>query len=640
MGNFPGVTVERAESELKRRKDVILTDLPGIYSLSPYSAEETVTRDFLISGKPDAIINIVDGMNIERNLYLTLQVLEMGIPTVIALNMIDEMRKNRRYADISSLSRSLGVLVVPISALGGEGTDELADIAVRLASEHKTPERTGFYSGGLHNCIRLVSGIVSEKAKERNIPLSFAASKLVEGDGLMENSLGLSENERQSVSGIVKETEKRLGTDREAMLADARYAFIGSVCEKSVVRHGESAGARRSDRIDSVVTNRFLSVPINLLIMASVFVLTFGTAGKYLSALLSRGIDALTLAADGVLTRWDVNTAVHSLVTDGVFRGVGSVLSFLPAVLVLFTCLSVLEDSGYMARLAFVTDAFLRKIGLSGCSFAPVLMGFGCSVPAIMATRTIASERDRIMTVMLIPFVSCGAKMPVYAVVAAAVFPANVMPVVAALCTLGVLLGVLSSVLLKSTLFRGNSVPFIMEMPPYRFPSPRNVAHRMLQRTKDFLEKAFTTVFLASIAVWFLRSFDMRLMYTSEPSRSLLAAIGRNLEFIFSPLGFGDWRIVTSLVSGITAKENIVGTLGVLFGAGEDTLATVLGAAFPTAASGLSFLVFVMLYMPCIAAVNAIRRELGAKAALGIVVYQTLTAYAVSFAVYSAASLM
>ena len=605
-----------------------MVDLPGIYSISPYTMEEIVTRDFVLGGKPDGIINIVDATNIERNLYLTLQLLELRIPTVVALNMMDELTGNGGSVDIQKMSKALGVPVVPISAAKNEGVSELTRQFVRVAKERILPKVMDFCPvGPVHRCIHAVSHLIEDHAQRAGVSPRFCATKLIEGDESFLEMLELRQNERELLEHSIIEMEHDSGMDRNAALAAMRYDFIEKVAAESVVKAHESREHRRSMRIDAVLTNRYAAIPLFLGIMFLVFYLTFHVVGAWLSDLLSLGIDGVTALVDRGLTAYGINPVVHSLIVDGVFAGVGSVLSFLPLIVVLFFFLSVLEDTGYMARVAFVMDKLLRKIGLSGRSFVPMLIGFGCSVPAIMATRTLSSDRDRKMTILLTPYMSCSAKIPIYAVFSAAFFPKYAAFVMIGLYALGIVLGILVALVLKGTLFQGKPVPFVMELPNYRFPSPRNVAILLWEKAWDFIRRAFTVIFTATILIWFLQTFDLRLNVVSNSADSILALVGRWIAPVFQPLGFGDWRAVTALISGFTAKEAVISTLGVLLGVGMDNLGPALGTLFTPLAAG-SFLIFTLLYTPCVAAVATIRRELGSKLqTLGVVVMQCVVAW-------------
>ncbi len=634
VGNFPGVTVESKEGVIRGYKDDTVVDLPGIYSLSPYTDEEIVTRDFLLKNKPDGIINIVDATNIERNLYLSMQLIELHIPMVIALNMMDEVRANGGTIKIDKLQEELGVPVVPISASKNEGIDELIETAVRTAQNRQYPRRQDFCSGAVHRAIHSIAHLVEDHAERIHTPPRFAATKLVEGDEPMLNALNLSDNEKDMVEHAVTEMERELDTDREAALADMRYTFIDRLCADTVVKCGESKEHARSVKMDNLLTNKYLAIPIFLLIMLLIFWLTFGVIGSFLSDLLSQGIDFVTNVVSDALTAYGINPVVHSLVIDGVFAGVGSVLSFIPTIVVLFFFLSILEDSGYMARVAFVMDKLLRKIGLSGRSFVPMLIGFGCSVPAIMATRTLSSERDRKMTILLTPFMSCSAKLPIYGMITMAFFPKYRALVMIGLYVLGMVVGVLMGLLLKRTLFHGKPVPFVMELPNYRLPSPKSVGMLLWDKAKDFLTRAFTVIFVATIIIWFLQSFDVRLNPVSAGDDSMLAGIGRWIAPIFAPLGFGDWRASTALLTGFSAKEAVVSTFAVLTGSNTANMSAALSSIF-TPLTAISFLVFTLLYTPCVAAISAVRREMNSgKAAVGVVFLQTGVAWVVAFIVY------
>lgn len=635
VGNFPGVTVDQKTGELRAHKGCSVVDLPGIYSLRPYTNEEIVTRDFILNQNPDGIINIVDATNIERNLYLTLQLLEMHIPMVLALNMMDEVRSNGGSINVKEMTEALGIPVVPISAAKGEGIEDLIHEALHVAKHRIYPKVTDFCEKGpVHRCIHAVSHQVEDHAQRIGMSPRFAASKIVEQDEDIVKRLDLSQNELEMMEHSVEEMETDHNMDRNAAMADMRYTFIEKVCHRSVIKCQESREHLRSVKIDNILTHRFLAIPMFLMIMLLVFYLTFGLIGDGLSDLLAEGIDYVTGLADRGLTAYGINEVVHSLVIDGIFAGVGSVLSFLPIIVVLFFFLSILEDSGYMARVAFVMDHLLRKIGLSGRSFVPMLIGFGCTVPAVMSSRTLASERDRKMTIMLTPFISCSAKIPIYAVFTAAFFEKYQALVMTGLYIGGMAVGILVALVFKHTAFRGKPMPFVMELPNYRLPSPKSVVLLMWDKAKDFIQRAFTIIFVATIIIWFLQTFDSRLNVVDNSADSLLAGIGRVLAPVFAPLGFGDWRISTSLITGFTAKEAVVSTMGVLMGTNVASLGAVLSGLF-NPASALSFLVFTLLYTPCVAAVASIRREMhsGLKAA-GVVVMQCLIAWLVSFAVY------
>ena len=641
VGNFPGVTVDQKSGEIRGQKDCNVVDLPGIYSIRPYTPEEIVTRDFILNQHPDGLINIVDATNIERNLYLTLQLMEMRIPMVLALNMMDEVTVNGGTIDIQGMSRALGIPVVPISAAKNQGVDELVKIAVLTAKNRVYPAVYDFCTPGpVHRCIHAVVHQIEDHAEAARLPVRFAATKLIEEDEDIRTRLELDQNELELLEHSVQEMESECGMDRNAALADMRYNFIENVCEKTVVKCRESKERARSEAIDRVVTNKYLALPLFFGIMLSIFYLTFNVIGAFLSDLLAAGIDSLTAAVDAGLTAYGLNPVVHSLVIDGVFAGVGSVLSFLPIIVVLFFFLSILEDTGYMARVAFVMDQLLRKIGLSGRSIVPMLIGFGCSVPAIMSTRTLASERDRRMTILLTPFMSCSAKIPIYGVFTVAFFPRYAALVMIALYFTGILVGIIAAKLLGATAFRGNPVPFVMELPNYRFPSAKSVWQLCWDKAKDFLTRAFTIIFVATIIVWFLQTFDTRLNLVTDSANSLLATVGTVLAPLFAPLGFGDWRVSTALITGFIAKESVISTLGILTGAGTDVTVEALGSLFTTVTAA-SFLVFTLLYTPCVAAISAVKRELGSgwKAA-GVALSQCAVAWVVSFLVYRAALLL
>ena len=640
VGNFPGVTVDQKSGEIRGQKNCTVVDLPGIYSIRPYTNEEIVTRDFILNQKPDAILNIVDATNIERNLYLTLQLMEMQIPMVLALNMMDEVRNNGGTIDVQKMSLELGIPVVPISAVRGEGIDELVDNVVRVAKNRIRPAVMDFCSPGpVHRCIHAVAHQIEDHAQKAGIPVRFAATKLIEGDEDIIERLALDQNELELVEHSILQMEDEYGMDRNAALADMRYVFIEGICHDSVVKCHESREHIRSLRIDSVLTSKYWAIPIFLGLMLAIFWLTFSVIGSFLSDLLAMGIDALTAAADAGLTAYGINPVVHGLIIDGVFAGVGSVLSFLPIIVVLFFFLSILEDTGYMARVAFVMDKLLRKIGLSGRSIVPMLIGFGCSVPAIMATRTLSSQRDRKMTISLTPFMSCSAKIPIYAVFSAAFFPRYAPLVMICLYAGGILVGILVAKVLGHTLFRGNPVPFVMELPNYRFPSLKSVVLLMWDKAKDFLQRAFTVIFVATVIIWFLQTFDSRLNVVSNSADSLLAMIGQVIAPLFAPLGFGDWRVSTSLITGFIAKESVVSTLGILLGSSAN-VGAALGQLF-TPVTAVSFLAFTLLYTPCVAAISAVRRELDSGwKALGVSVSQCCIAWVVSFLVYHIALLV
>lgn len=636
VGNFPGVTVDRKDGQIKNHPEATVTDLPGIYSLSPYTNEEIVTRDFLIQNKPRGIINIVDATNIERNLYLTMQLIEMDIPMVLALNMMDEVRENGGTIQVNRLEEALGIPVIPISAAKNEGIGELIEHAIHVARYDECPGRLDFCDANgengqaaIHRCIHAVVHLIEDHAKKAEIPARFAATKLVEGDKLILQQLGLDRNEEETLEHMIHEMEEECAKDREAALADMRFKFIEKVCTQTVVKPTESKAHARSVKADKILTGKYTALPAFAAIMGLIFWLTFGVIGAGLSDWLSVGIDIVTDFADRALTAYGLNSVVHSLIIDGIFAGVGSVLSFLPIIVVLFFFLSILEDSGYMARIAFVMDKLLRKIGLSGRSFVPMIIGFGCSVPAIMATRTLSSERDRKMTILLTPFMSCSAKLPIYALFTYAFFPKYRALVMVGLYFTGIIVGVLFSLLLKNTAFQGEPVPFVMELPNYRLPSLKSVGMLIWDKAKDFITKAFTIIFMASIVIWFLQTFDVRLNVVVDSKDSLLALIGGFAAPVFVPLGFGDWRISTALITGFTAKESVVSTLTVLFGGDMSALNTLF-----TPFSALVFLVFTLLYTPCVAAIASVKREMGtARSAFLVVIMQCVIAWIVAFAV-------
>ena len=634
VGNFPGVTVDQKVGTIRGTAHQVV-DLPGIYSIRPYTQEEIVTRDFILKSKPDAILNIVDATNIERNLYLTLQLLTLKVPTVIALNMMDELTGNGGSVDVQKLSQELGVPVVPISAAKNQGISELVDIMLTTAENRTIPKVQDFCpEGPVHRCIHAVCHIIEDHAQRVQLPRRFAATKLIEGEEEFFDLLKLSQNEKELIEHSIIEMEADTGLDRNAALADMRYNFIEKVCTGCVTKASESKEHRRSVKIDKVLTNRYLAIPLFAAIMGLVFFLTFNVIGAALSDVMTYAVDGLTQLADRALTAYGINPVVHSLVIDGIFAGVGSVLSFLPIIVTLFFFLSILEDSGYMARVAFVMDKLLRKIGLSGRSFVPMLIGFGCSVPAIMATRTLSSNRDRKMTILLTPFISCSAKIPIYTLFAAAFFPGRELVVMLALYFGGIVVGILMALLLKNTLFHGNPVPFVMELPNYRFPSAKSVLLLMWEKAEDFLTRAFTVIFMATVIIWFLQTFDLKLNVVSDSTGSILAWLGQLFTPIFAPLGFGDWRMITALVSGFTAKEAVVSTFGVILGVSNEQLHQALHLLF-TPQSAASFLTFCLLYTPCVAAVATIRRELGSKLkTVGVVIAQCAVAWVAAFLVY------
>lgn len=644
VGNFPGVTVEQKIGEIRAHPDCSVVDLPGIYSLRPYTQEEIVTRDFILEQRPDCIINITDATNIERNLYLTMQLLELDIPMVLALNMMDEVRANGGTIDIDKMSRELGIPVVPISAIKGEGVSELCDRAIEVGMSKRRPARADFCRADspCHRCIHAVMHLVQDHAEKNDLPIRFCASKLIESDNDIAKRLGLDSNEIELIEHCLIQLESESGLDRNAALADMRYTFIESVVEAAVVKCSESREHRRSVAIDKVLTGKYTAIPMFLGVILLIFWLTFNVIGAGLQELLEYGIEQLSMVVDGVLTSFGLNPVIQSLIIDGIFAGVGSVLSFLPVIVVLFFFLSILEDTGYMARVAFVMDKPLRKIGLSGRSFVPMLIGFGCSVPAIMATRTVSSDRDRKMTTMLVPFMSCSAKIPIYSVFVAAFFPGNGALVMFALYLIGMMLAILAALILSRThKFRGKPVPFVMELPNYRFPSPRSVALLLWEKARDFIERAFSIIFIATVVIWFLQSFDYRLNPVADSTDSLLALVGRQISVIFKPLGFGDWRFSTSLISGFIAKEQVVSTLAVLAGCEQSKLYAALPSLFGSTLAACSFLVFTLLYTPCVAAVSAIRREFGSRrATVGIVIMQCAVAWLAAFLVYTIGGLI
>ncbi len=630
VGNFPGVTVDRKDGAIKGYPNTNITDLPGIYSMSPYSSEEIVSRNFVLNEHPKAIINIVDATNIERNLYLTMQLLEMDIPMVVALNMMDEVTGNHGSIDVNAIEGMLGVPVIPISAAKNEGVDELVKHAIHIAKYQERPLRQDFcdkqeHGGAVHRCIHAVEHLIEDHAEDADIPVRFAATKAIEGDHLIIEKLKLDENETETLSHIVKQMETERGLDRSAAIADMRFDFIEKLCEQTVVKPKESRERIRSEKIDRILTGKYTGIPCFIAIMALVFYLTFNVIGAALQSLLELGIDKLAGLTDAAMTAANVNSALRSLVIDGIFTGVGSVLSFLPVIVTLFFFLSLMEDSGYIARVAFMMDKLLRKIGLSGRSIVPMLIGFGCTVPAVMATRTLTSERDRKMTILLTPFMSCTAKLPIYAFFVSVFFPKQGGFIMTGLYLLGILVGIFAAFLYKGTLFKGEPVPFVMELPNYRLPSPKNVGQLLWEKAKDFLQKAFSVILIATIVVWLLQSFDLHFNMVEDSSESILAIISGFLVPIFRPLGLGDWRICTSLISGFMAKESVVATLEVLFGAG---ISSVLS---PVAAAAL--LAFSLLYTPCVAAIAAIKRELGIKWAVGVVIWQCAVAWVMALVV-------
>ena len=641
VGNFPGVTVDRKDGTIKNHPEATVTDLPGIYSLSPYSSEEIVTRDFLIKDKPSGIINIVDASNLERNLCLTMQLMELGIPMVLALNMMDEVRENGGSIRVNELEQILGIPVIPISAVKNEGIDELVSHALHVARFMEKPGRIDFCTdsvdkkdpvGAVHRCIHAVVHMIEPEAKQSGLPLRFAATKLIENDVPIEKLLNLTDDKKQAFEHIVSVMEDETGLDREAAISNMRFSFIEKMCQKTVVRPHESKEHKRSMKIDRLLTGRYTAIPCFIAIMALIFVMTFNLVGAWLSDLMSLGVDSVISLIDNALTAVQINPVVHSLVVDGICNGVGSVISFLPTIVTLFFFLSILEDTGYMARVAFVMDKLLRKIGLSGRSFVPMLIGFGCSVPAIMSTRTLSSERDRKMTILLTPFMSCSAKLPIYSLIVSVFFPRQYQALVmVGLYIFGIICAIIYALILKSTKFKGEPVPFVMELPNYRLPSAKSVVHLIWEKAKGFIEKAFTIIFVASIIIWFLQTFDARFNVAESPEQSLLAMIGSLVAPIFAPLGFGDWRVSTALITGFTAKESVVSTLTVLMG-GNAKLVSTLFTPFTAAV----FLVFTLLYTPCVAAIATVKREMGGtKAAVATVIIQCAIAWCVAFLIHA-----
>lgn len=641
VGNFPGVTVDRKDGTIKNHPEATVTDLPGIYSLSPYSSEEIVTRDFLIKDKPSGIINIVDASNLERNLCLTMQLMELGIPMVLALNMMDEVRENGGSIRVNELEQILGIPVIPISAVKNEGIDELVSHALHVARFMEKPGRIDFCTdsvdkkdpvGAVHRCIHAVVHMIEPEAKQSGLPLRFAATNLIENDVPIEKLLNLTDDKKQAFEHIVSVMEDETGLDREAAISNMRFSFIEKMCQKTVVRPHESKEHKRSMKIDRLLTGRYTAIPCFIAIMALIFVMTFNLVGAWLSDLMSLGVDSVISLIDNALTAVQINPVVHSLVVDGICNGVGSVISFLPTIVTLFFFLSILEDTGYMARVAFVMDKLLRKIGLSGRSFVPMLIGFGCSVPAIMSTRTLSSERDRKMTILLTPFMSCSAKLPIYSLIISVFFPRQYQALVmVGLYIFGIICAIIYALILKSTKFKGEPVPFVMELPNYRLPSAKSVVHLIWEKAKGFIEKAFTIIFVASIIIWFLQTFDAKFNVAESPEQSLLAMIGSLVAPIFAPLGFGDWRVSTALITGFTAKESVVSTLTVLMG-GDAELVSTLFTPFTAAV----FLVFTLLYTPCVAAIATVKREMGGtKAAVATVIIQCAIAWCVAFLIHA-----
>lgn len=641
VGNFPGVTVDRKDGTIKNHPEATVTDLPGIYSLSPYSSEEIVTRDFLIKDKPSGIINIVDASNLERNLCLTMQLMELGIPMVLALNMMDEVRENGGSIRVNELEQILGIPVIPISAVKNEGIDELVSHALHVARFMEKPGRIDFCTdsvdkkdpvGAVHRCIHAVVHMIEPEAKQSGLPLRFAATKLIENDVPIEKLLNLTDDKKQAFEHIVSVMEDETGLDREAAISNMRFSFIEKMCQKTVVRPHESKEHKRSMKIDRLLTGKYTAIPCFIAIMALIFVMTFNLVGAWLSDLMSLGVDSVISLIDNALTAVQINPVVHSLVVDGICNGVGSVISFLPTIVTLFFFLSILEDTGYMARVAFVMDKLLRKIGLSGRSFVPMLIGFGCSVPAIMSTRTLSSERDRKMTILLTPFMSCSAKLPIYSLIISVFFPRQYQALVmVGLYIFGIICAIIYALILKSTKFKGEPVPFVMELPNYRLPSAKSVVHLIWEKAKGFIEKAFTIIFVASIIIWFLQTFDAKFNVAESPEQSLLAMIGSLVAPVFAPLGFGDWRVSTALITGFTAKESVVSTLTVLMGGNAELVSTLF-----TPFTAAVFLIFTLLYTPCVAAIATVKREMGGtKAAVATVIIQCAIAWCVAFLIHA-----
>ena len=639
VGNFPGVTVDRKDGTIRGKENTLVTDLPGIYSMSPYSSEEIVTRNFVLNEHPKGIINIVDATNIERNLYLTMQLMELDIPMVLALNMMDEVRENGGSILVNQMEEMLGIPVVPISAAKNEGIDELVAHALHVAKYQERPKEIDYCDanedgGAVHRCLHAIMHLIEDHAKAAQIPVRFAAAKLAEGDTLILEALKLDQNEKEMLEHIVKQMETERGLDRAAAIAHMRFDFIENVCDETVVKPRESKEHLRSVKIDKILTGKYTAIPCFIAIMGLVFFLTFGVIGAFLQNILEVSIDALGGLVDQWMGAANVNSVLRSLVMDGIFTGVGSVLSFLPIIVTLFFFLSMLEDSGYMARVAFVMDKLLRKIGLSGRSIVPMLVGFGCTVPGVMASRTLPSERDRKMTILLTPFMSCSAKLPIYAFFAAAFFPKHSALVMIALYFGGILMGILMALVFRGTLFKGNAVPFVMELPNYRMPGAKNVGHLLWDKAKDFLQRAFTVIFMATLVIWFLQTFDSHLNIVSDSQESILATVASVIAPVFAPMGFGDWRISTALITGFMAKESVVSTLSVLFG----QTAALLGCITPVSAASL--LVFCLLYTPCVAAIASIKRELGSRWAVGVVIGQCVIAWVAAFVVYLVGSIL
>ena len=636
VGNWPGVTVEKKEGKLKGHKDVVIMDLPGIYSLSPYTLEEVVARNYLITERPDAILNIVDGTNIERNLYLSMQLMELGIPMVIALNMMDEVRVNGGSVRINAIEELLGVPVIPISAAKGEGIEELVSHAIHVAKYQEKPQISDFCSkdSAVHRCIHGIMSLISDHADKAGYPERFAASKVVEGDSLVLKHLELEQNEKEMIEHIIVQMEEECGMDRASAIADMRFAYIEDVCKNTVVKPRESKERIRSQKIDKLLTGKYTGIPMFIAIMGLVFYLTFNVIGAALSNVLDILITFVTNGVDNLLTAMNVNSVLHALIIDGIFNGVGSVLSFLPIIVTLFFFLSILEDSGYMARVAFIMDKLLRKLGLSGRSIVPMLIGFGCSVPGVMASRTLSSERDRRMTVLLTPFMSCSAKVPIYAFFSAAFFPHYAALVMIGMYFIGIIVGIIMAFIFKKTLFKGEPVPFVMELPNYRMPGAKNVVHLLWEKAKDFLQKAFSIIFIATILIWFMQNFDIRLNVVADSRQSILAVLAGMITPLFKPLGFGDWRLVTAILTGVMAKESVVSTISILFGSTIEMVSVI------SAAGAMSFLVFCLLYTPCVAAIASVKKELGGKWAAYVVVIQCVVAWIAALITYIIAGIL
>lgn len=636
IGNFPGVTVDRKDGVIKGYPDTLITDLPGIYSMSPYSSEEIVTREFLLMDKPKGIINILDATNIERNLYLSMQLMELGIPMVIALNMMDEVRVNGGSVRINAIEELLGVPVIPISAAKGEGIEELVSHAIHVAKYQEKPQISDFCSkdSAVHRCIHGIMSLISDHADKAGYPERFAASKVVEGDSLVLKHLELEQNEKEMIEHIIVQMEEECGMDRASAIADMRFAYIEDVCKNTVVKPRESKERIRSQKIDKLLTGKYTGIPMFIAIMGLVFYLTFNVIGAALSNVLDILITFVTNGVDNLLTAMNVNSVLHALIIDGIFNGVGSVLSFLPIIVTLFFFLSILEDSGYMARVAFIMDKLLRKLGLSGRSIVPMLIGFGCSVPGVMASRTLSSERDRRMTVLLTPFMSCSAKVPIYAFFSAAFFPHYAALVMIGMYFIGIIVGIIMAFIFKKTLFKGEPVPFVMELPNYRMPGAKNVVHLLWEKAKDFLQKAFSIIFIATILIWFMQNFDIRLNVVADSRQSILAVLADMITPLFKPLGFGDWRLVTAILTGVMAKESVVSTISILFGSTIEMVSVI------SAAGAMSFLVFCLLYTPCVAAIASVKKELGGKWAAYVVVIQCVVAWIAALITYIIAGIL